>query len=79
MSIINDRGEFGEMNGALNDYIETVKSLPDKAAATDLVKRVIGQPESVLESAITKYTNWIAAFNTKVLLLRDELEALMTG
>ena len=78
MSIINDRGEFGEMNGALNDYIEAIKSLPDKPG-TDLIKRVIGQPEAVLENAITKYTNWIAAFNTKTLLLRDELEALMTG
>ena len=66
------------MSGALNDYIEAVKSLPDKAG-TDLVKRVIGKPETVLENAITKYTNWIAAFNTKTLLLRDELEALMTG
>jgi hypothetical protein len=78
MSIINDRGEFGEMNGALNDYIEAVKTLPDKPG-TDLVKRVIGPPEAALENAIKKYTNWMAAFNTKTLLMRDELEALMTG
>jgi hypothetical protein len=78
MSILSDYGESGEMNGALNDYIETLKTLPDNPSV-DLIKRVAGQSEPEFENAITKYTNWIASFNTKTLLLKDELEMLMTG
>jgi hypothetical protein len=76
MTIINDHGEVGEMNGALNDYMDALRKLPDKPTP-DLIKLAIGPSEARFEGAITKYTNWISAFNTKMLLLKDELEALM--
>ena len=76
-SIIDDHGEVGDMNGAINDYKAALAALPDKPKpTTDLINRVIGPSEVKFEMAITKYTNWISAFNTKTLQLREELDAL---
>jgi hypothetical protein len=76
-SIIDDHGEVGDMNGAINDYKAALAALPDKPKpTTDLIDRVIGPSEVKFEMAITKYTNWISAFNTKTLQLREELDAL---
>jgi hypothetical protein len=76
MTIINDQGEVGHMNGALNDYLDALRKIGDNPTA-DLIQLAIGPSESRFETAVTKYTSWISAFNTKVLLLREELEALM--
>jgi hypothetical protein len=79
-SIIDDHGEVGDMNGAINDYKAALAALPDKPKpTTDLINRVIGPSEVKFEMAITKYTNWISAFNTKTLQLREELDALTNG
>ena len=45
MTIINDHGEVGEMNGALNDYMDTLRKLPDKPTP-DLIKLAIGPSEA---------------------------------
>lgn len=76
MTIIGDRGEVGEMNGVLNDYMDALRKLPDKPTA-DLIKLAVSPSETRFEGAITEYTNWISAFNTKMSLLRDELDVLM--
>jgi len=76
MKIIDDRGDSGKMNGALNDYIEALKVLPEKSNV-DLIKRAIGTAEHNLEKAIDGYREWISAFNSKMMLIKEELEALM--
>jgi hypothetical protein len=77
-SIIDDRGEAGDMNGAINDYKAALAVLPDDnpKPTTGLINQIIGPSEVKLEKAITKYTNWISAFNAKTLLLKEELDAL---
>ena len=75
-AIINDHGDAGIMNGALNDYIEALKCLPDKPTV-DLLKLAVGPIEDKFTKAIDGYTKWIAAFNTKMLLVKEELEFLM--
>jgi hypothetical protein len=76
MAVVGDRGDTGNMNGALNDYIDALKSLPD-APTVDLLKLAVGPVEDKLTKAIDGYTKWIAAFNTKMLHIKDELEFLM--
>jgi hypothetical protein len=75
-SIVDDHGEVGDINGAINDYKEALGLLPDKPTV-DQLKRLIAPSETKFENTITKYGTWISNFNTKMLLLRDELEALM--
>jgi hypothetical protein len=75
MTIIGDRGDVGNMNGALNDYIAALKVLPEQITA-DLIKLAIGTVEDSFTKAIAGYTEWIAAFNTKMTLIKEELEAL---
>jgi len=75
-SLINDKGETGEMNGALNNYINALQHLPNRPAV-DLIKLAIGPSQSDLVKAMEIYTQWIAAFNAKVILLKGGLEFLM--
>jgi hypothetical protein len=76
MAVVDDRGDTGNMNGALNDYIDSLKSLPD-TPTVDLLKLAVGPVEEKFTKAIDGYTKWIAAFNTKMLLVKEELEFLM--
>jgi hypothetical protein len=64
------------MNGALNNYINALQHLPNRPAV-DLIKLAIGPSQSDLVKAMEIYTQWIAAFNAKVILLKGELEFLM--
>jgi hypothetical protein len=76
MKIVDDRGEMGDVNGALNNYMGALKALPEKPSA-ELIKLAISPSEAQFEKAINNYSNWISSFNTKTSLLRDELEKLM--
>jgi hypothetical protein len=64
------------MNGALNEYMTALRALPEKPNA-DLIKLAITPSETKLEQGIEKYLRWIGDFNTKMKLLRDEVESLM--
>jgi hypothetical protein len=75
MTIVGDSGGAGSMNGALNNYIDALDTLPEKPN-TDLIKLAIGPVEDNFAKAIAGYTEWIAAFNTKMMLVKGELEAL---
>jgi predicted nucleotide-binding protein len=76
MKIIDDRGDSGNINSALNDYIEALKVLPEKPSV-DLIKLAVGAAENTLTKCTDGYTKWIGDFNTKMMLIREELEALM--
>jgi hypothetical protein len=75
-AIIDDRGDAGKLNGALNNYIKALKKLPEKLNV-DVIKLALGSFEDKFKKAIDGYTKWISAFNTKTTLAREELEALM--
>ena len=76
MEIIDDRGEVGNMNGSLNEYIEAIQTLPD-APNTELIKLAIRDMEAKFENAIKMYTDWIIRFNMKMNLVKGELDTLM--
>jgi hypothetical protein len=75
-AIICDGGETGNLVGAINGYIDALKNMPEKPNA-NLIKLAVGPTEEKFEKAISSYSNWIGKFNTKMLLVRNELEALM--
>jgi hypothetical protein len=75
--MIDDKGEIGIMNGSLNDYIETLKSIPH-GARQPLIKLAVGNQEAKLEDAIKNYSGWIGRFNNKMMVARDDLDRLMT-
>lgn len=76
MVIVDDRGDAGKMNSALNDYIEALQSLPDNPTV-NLLKLAVGPVEDRFTKAVDGYTKRIGAFNTKMQLAKDELEFLM--
>jgi hypothetical protein len=73
--IIGERGAIGELNGAFNDYISALSKLPQNPSP-ELTKDFIEPKEQQLETAVQKYSSWIAAFNGRVNNLRPELEKL---
>jgi hypothetical protein len=54
----------------------SAQPLPEKATV-DLIKLAIGTSQDNLTKAIDGFTKWIGNFNTKMMLIRDDLEALM--
>jgi hypothetical protein len=57
--MIDDKGEIGIVNGALNDYIEALKSIPH-GASQPLIKLAVGNQEAKFEDAINTYSGWIS-------------------
>jgi hypothetical protein len=76
MELIDDRGEVGNMNGSLNEYIEALTTLPH-APDTALIKLAIRDIEAKSENAIKMYTDWIIRFNMKMNIVKGELDTLM--
>jgi hypothetical protein len=76
MAIIDDRGEVGNMNGSLNEYIEALNNLPG-APNIELIKLAIRDREAKFENAIKMYTDWIIRCNMKVNIVKGELDTLM--
>lgn len=77
MAIIDDRGEVGNMNGSLNEYIEALNTLPG-APNIELIKLAIRDREAKFENAIKMYTDWIIRFNMKMNIVKGELDTLLT-
>jgi len=73
--IIAEGSVVGDVNGALNNYMAALRTLPPKPSV-ELTKMLIGPLETRLEEETKKYQSWINGCGSRIDHLRPELEKL---
>ena len=72
--LIQGDGVLGEMNGAMNDFIDAATALPDTASA-QLINLALAEREAKLNLAYSKFIDWVRDSLSRIQRKRAELQA----